>query len=141
LRPSTVPFGGKIERGAQTTENRGGSAMGTKKTATRKNNDVTLVRLGVGSQSYSLPAGASVADLLRAAGASSRDQEVYVDGKKIEDLLMLKPGAIVTVVPRPKIVASSGSWRDTVGMVTDDAAFQAIIDAGRAIREADEDAS
>jgi hypothetical protein len=47
----------------------------------------------------------------------------------------------ITIVPEPPQIPRKRSWLDTVGMFEDDADFEAMVQAGRAIREADRQAA
>jgi hypothetical protein len=111
------------------------------KPAAAETEGVVLLRMGVGKQEFVLPGGATLADLLREAGVNTDDQEILIDGRSLEDTLVLQPGMIVTVMPRPKETGRQGSWRDTIGMFRGDPVFAQIIDAGRAIREAEREAA
>lgn len=104
-------------------------------TVTEAGQGVTLLRLGEGKQVYDLPQGSTLADLLRAAGIDLRTHEVMIDGLRIEDAIALRPGDIVSLSPR----AADDAWRETVGMFRGDPIFGAIIEAGRALREAERD--
>ena len=111
------------------------------KAATAETEGVVLLRLGVGKQEFALPAGATLADLLREAGITPDDQEIMIDGRRLEETLVLHPGTIVTVMPRPQEISRPRSWRDTVGMFRGDPVFAEIVAAGRAIREAEREAA
>ncbi len=119
---------------------KGGATMGAKP-ATAEKHGVILIRMGVGREEYVLPDGATLADLLRVARIEKDGQEILIDGRLIEDLLVLQPGMIVTLAPSPVQVAPKSSWRNTVGMFPDDADFNAMVEAGRAYREADRQAT
>jgi hypothetical protein len=114
--------------------------MGTKPAAT-ETEGVVLLRMGVGKQEFLLPEGATLADLLRDAGVDPDAQEIMVDGRRLEEVLVLQPGTIVTMMPRAKGTGREGSWRDTIGMFRGDPAFAEIVEAGRAIREAEREAA
>jgi len=111
------------------------------KPATAEKNGVTLIRLGVGKQAYALPEGATLADLLRTAQVQAESQAIYIDGRPIEEHLVVQDGMVVTIVPKPKNAATDDRWRETIGMFADDPTFQEMVDAGRAIREADRKAA
>jgi hypothetical protein len=101
---------------------------------------LTLIRQGIGREDYTLPEGATLADLLGQARACADDQTVMINGRPIEEFVSLSPGAIVTLVPRPKLAVDE-RWRSTFGMFKDDPLFQEMVDAGKAIREADREAA
>jgi hypothetical protein len=102
---------------------------------------VVLLRMGVGRQEFVLPEGATLADLLREAEVDADDQEIMIDGRSLEEIFVLQPGTIVTVMPRPKETSRRRSWRDTIGMFRGDPVFAEIVEAGRAIREAEREAA
>jgi hypothetical protein len=103
--------------------------------------EVILLRQGLGKQGFHLPAGATLGDLLRAAEVNPAIQELFIDGKSIEDALVLQLGTIVWVGPRPGNGAPSGSWRDGVGMFHGDETFREMVEAVEKSREAEKDRS
>lgn len=109
--------------------------MGAKTTEAAKGG-VILIRLGVGREEYALPEGATLADLLRAAGVARDGHEVLIDGRPLEEAVALRPGMIVTLAP-----SSGKAWWKGVGTMPDDEAFRRMVEAGRAIREADREAT
>jgi hypothetical protein len=102
--------------------------------------EVILVRPGVGPQTFVLHEGATLADLLRDAGTGISSPNALIDGRPVEDVLNLKSGMIITVLPEPSQAPSNESWRETVGTVHDTPFFREMIAAGRAIREAEREA-
>jgi hypothetical protein len=103
--------------------------------------EVTLLRPDLGSQTFTLPDGATLADLLREAGGGIQAKNILIDGRPLEEVLILNSGMAITVVPEPPPSPAKRSWRDTVGWFADDPDFQAMVDAGRAYREADRQAT
>ena len=95
---------------------------------------------GLGPRLFSRTEGATVADLLREAGEPITGVSVLTDGKPIEEVTALKSGMIVCLAPTPPTSSGKRSWRDSVGTVQDTPEFQEMIAAGRAIREADDNA-
>ncbi len=85
---------------------------------------VRLVRPGVGAQKYDLPEGATLAELLRRAGATTTNQAIYVDGGVAGGTARLHDGAIVMIVPQPRIGEVDAPWRSTIPSFRDDALFQ-----------------
>ena len=75
------------------------------KPATTEKNEVTLIQQGVGRQEYTLPEGATLAELLQKAQAQAEGQSIYIDGKPLEEQFTLQPGMIVTVVTPKKNAA------------------------------------
>src|SRR5262245_41148699 len=114
--------------------------MGTTSTAERCT-EITLVRPDGGSQTLTLPEGATLGDGLRAAGAATRIPHVLIDGRPIEEAITLKSGMMITILHEPPQAPSSGSWRDSVGTVQDTPAFRELVASGRAIREAEREAA
>lgn len=104
---------------------------------TGERNAVVLLRMGVGKDEFELPPGATVADLLRAAGADAGEQEVFIDGRPLAECLVLSPGTIVSVVPRAKSAQQVARWKKTKGMFRDDPEFDAMMAAVEAEREAE----
>jgi hypothetical protein len=103
--------------------------------------EVILLRLGVGKEGFHLSAGATLGDLLRAAELNSANQEIFIDGKSVEDALVLPPGAIISVGPRPKNGSPPRSWQETIGMVHRDGEFRKPADAAEKRREDEKDGS
>ncbi len=109
--------------------------------ATANRNGVILLRLGVGKSEFDMPVGSTLADLLRAAGVEADGQEILVDGRKLEEAVVLRPGMIVTLAPEPKSASPERSWRDSLGMFRDDPVFRELVEAVEASREAEKDRS
>jgi hypothetical protein len=103
--------------------------------------EVTLLRPEEGPQTFTLPEGATLGDLLRAAGAAVRSPNMLIDGRPIEEAMILRSGMMIAIVPEPPQTPRKPSWRDSVGIVQDTPAFRAMIAEGRAIREADRKAT
>src|SRR5437762_1840395 len=108
---------------------------------TKRCTEVTLLRPESGSQTFTLPEGATLADLLREAGAAIRSPNLLIDGRPIEEAVILKSGMMITILPELPQAPRQRSWRDSVGTVQDTPAFRAMIAEGRAIREADREAA
>jgi hypothetical protein len=102
--------------------------------------EVTLLRPDLGSQTFNLPEGATLADLLREAGGEIQAKNVLIDGRPLEELVILNSGMAITVIPEP-LGQRKRSWLDTVGMFADDPDFAEAVAAGRAYREADRHAT
>jgi hypothetical protein len=105
--------------------------------AAKRSIEVTLVRPEGEASTFTLPEGATLGDLLRAAGATIRSPNVRIEGRPIEDMTILKAGMTIVIMPEPAHAPGRRTWLDTVGMFEDDADFQAMVDAGKAYREAD----
>jgi hypothetical protein len=103
--------------------------------------EVTVLRPGGGSQTFTLPNGARLGDLLREAGATILSPNVLIDGRPIEEAVILKSGMTISILPEPPQEPSKRDWRSTVGIVQDTPAFREMIAQGRAIREADRKAT
>jgi hypothetical protein len=114
--------------------------MGKASTATRCT-QVTLLRPDVGSQTIMLPEGATLADLLREAGAAIRSPNILIDGRPIEEIMILKAGMMITIQPEPPQAPREKDWRRTVGMFANDPTFDEFLAECRAIREADRKAT
>jgi sulfur carrier protein ThiS len=102
--------------------------------------EVTLLRPDLGSQTFNLPEGATLADLLREAGGEIQAKNVLIDGRPVEEFVILNSGMAITVIPEP-LGQRKRSWLDTVGMFADDPDFEEAVAAGRAYREADRHAT
>jgi hypothetical protein len=113
----------------------------SKKAGKTDETEVILLRHGVGKQGFHLPAGATLGDLFRAADVNGASQEIFVDGKSVEELLVLEPGMVVSVVPRPERRPSVGSWREGLGMLSGDPVFLEVCEAVEKSREAEKDRS
>jgi sulfur carrier protein ThiS len=114
--------------------------MATVSTA-KRSIEVTLYRPGAGMQAFTLPEGATLADLLREAGIPPSNPSLLINGQAIEAAVTLQPGVTITILPEPPGTPRRRSWRDTVGMFADDPTFEEAVAAGRAIREADRQAA
>jgi hypothetical protein len=99
--------------------------------------EVRLLRTGEDLRTYTLPAGATLADLMREANTTYRSSNLLVDGHYLESAIVLESGMLITIMPDPAGTPRIRSWLDTVGMFADDADFEEMVEAGRAIREAD----
>jgi sulfur carrier protein ThiS len=102
---------------------------------------VTLLGAGGGAQTITVPDGATLADLLRQAGVADRSPYLLIDGRFIEEALVLRSGMTITIMPEPSQARPGKDWRRTVGMRTDDLTFEEADAAGRAYREADRKAT
>jgi hypothetical protein len=114
--------------------------MGTALTA-KQCIQVTLLRPDFDQQIFKIADGATLADLLREAGAEINSPSILIDGSPVEDAFKLKSGMVITIAPRAGRAPKSGSWRNSVGTVHDTSAFREMIAEGRAIRESDRDGS
>ena len=88
--------------------------MSTKPVA-KKNHTVTFIRMGVDKKEFDLPEGATLADLLRAAGNEPGREAIYIDGKPVEEVLVLQPGTIVSAIPRVTNRRAASQWSDVIG--------------------------
>ncbi len=95
---------------------------------------VHLERPGVGTREYCLPAGATLADLLRLSETSVTNQAVFVDGAAPEEVLPLRDGAVVTIVPPSRNATGDEPWRGTIPAFRDEALFQEYSDVLKARR-------
>jgi sulfur carrier protein ThiS len=100
--------------------------------------EVTLLSTAGGAQTITLPEGATLADLLRQVGAEARSLNFLIDGRYIEEALVLKTGMTITILPESLQGQAKRDWRSTVGMSSaEDADFDEWMAACRAIREED----
>ena len=104
-----------------------------------KLDEVTLVRPGVGTETIALAEGSTLGDLLRQAGIKASDSAVLIDGKELADQLVLKNGMVVTVMPQPERAAGPRSWRDLMGDFHDNPAFEEMMQAVQAARDAEKE--
>lgn len=107
----------------------------------RKTITVTLVRPGVGTKVVELTEGSTVADLLRQTGASVCHSNVFISDKDLTEYAVLQEGMTVFLVPQPKNAASEQSWRDLMGDFHDDPAFEELMQAVQAARDAEKEHS
>jgi hypothetical protein len=98
---------------------------------------VVLVRPLFGPREWFIPPGSTVGELLERAHASALNHEIMIGRRVVDPSHPLKKGSVVHLVPRARGAIDPLSWRDTVGMFRDDPAFDDMVEAGRAIREAD----
>jgi len=102
----------------------------------RKTITVTLVGPGVGTEVVELTEGSTVADLLRQTGASACHSNVLIGDKDLTEFVVLEAGMTVFLVSQPKNAADREPWRETIGMFKDDPAFEEMMEAVWAEREA-----
>jgi hypothetical protein len=95
---------------------------------------VHFIRPGVGTGDYRLSEGATLADLLRLSGASTRDQAVLIDGVPPEEALPLRDGMVVTIVPRPRNAVGDEPWRAAVPALRDETVCREYSEAMKARR-------
>jgi len=110
--------------------------MATVSTA-KRSIEVTLLRPNVEARTFTLPEGATLADLLREAGAAVPGPIVLIDGRPIEDLTVLQSGMTITIETEGGPGRFNESWRATIGTFSNPAFLREVIAEGRAIREAD----
>jgi hypothetical protein len=113
--------------------------MGTKQ-VDGKIAEVTLVRPGIETETVVLPEGSTLADLLRQASVEMDHSEVLIDEKSMAEHLVLKTGMTIRIVPEPKGGDETEPWRETIGMFKDDPAFEEMMKAVWAAREAEREA-
>jgi sulfur carrier protein ThiS len=100
--------------------------------------EVRLLGAAGGEQTITLPEGATLADLLRQAGVEARSLNFLIDGRYIEEALVLKTGMTITILPESLQGQAKKDWRRSIGMSSaDDAYFNEWMAACRAIREED----
>jgi sulfur carrier protein ThiS len=99
--------------------------------------EVTVLGMMGGPQTVTLPEGATLADLLRHVGAEARSLNFLIDGRYIEEALVLKSGMRITIFPESLLASPGKDWRKTVGIFADDPTFDEFVAACRAIREED----
>jgi len=100
---------------------------------------LTLIREGIGREDYTLREGATLADLLRQAQTQTKGAMIFIDGRSLEEYLVLKSGMIVSVVPGPRTAAADERWRETFGMFRDNEPFREMSEAVEASRKAKKD--
>jgi hypothetical protein len=105
--------------------------------AEKRTIDVTLIRPDADSQTFTLPEGATLGDLLREAGAPIRPPRFLINGDPIEDAMILRSGMAISLIPEPPEAGEKRSWLEAVGMFAVDPTFEEAVAEGRAIREAD----
>ncbi len=103
---------------------------------------VKIVQPGLGVQEYSLPEGATLAELLRRHGATTANQIVYVNGLIVEEKVLLHDGAVAVIVPQSRKIAGDEPWRATIPSFRDEALFRQytdLLESGRQQLGPDED--
>jgi hypothetical protein len=111
------------------------------KPATIEKTEVTLIRQGIGREEYTLPKGASLADLLKEAQAQQEAQLIYIDGKPLEEQFILRPGMIITIVTTKAKASPDERWLESIGMMHGDPVFLEVCEAVEKSREAEKDRS
>jgi hypothetical protein len=104
------------------------------KPATAEKNAVSLIRMGVGREEHVWPEGATLADLLRAARIEKDGQVILIDGRSIDEVLVLQPGMIVPLSQARKEEISKSFWWDSDGMFRNDPTFPEFIERVNARR-------
>jgi hypothetical protein len=120
--------------------------MMSAKPATKEKGGVTLLRMGIGKEEFALPEGSTLGDLLRAARVDAATQTLFIDGKPLEESLVLRPGTIVSAVPRvvsalpqAKEAAPREGWSDVIGAFANNPEFDAMMEVVNAEREAEKE--
>jgi hypothetical protein len=121
-------MGAKSKNAKQKQEKRNGVAL-------------TLIQQGIGREDYTLPEGATLADLLRHTQTETERAMIFIDGKALEEHLVLKTDMIVSIVPRPRSAAADERWRETFGMFRGNEPFRELSEAVEASRKAEKDRS
>ncbi len=88
-----------------------------------------IVRPGSGSREFSLPEGATLADLLRQSGSSWPNQAAFIDGIAAEETRTLHDGVVVTIGTR-----RDEPWRDSIPAFQDEALFDEYVETVNARR-------
>jgi hypothetical protein len=114
--------------------------MATVSTA-KRSIEVTLIRPGADSQTLTLAEGATLGDVLREAGAAIRNHGLLIDGRPVEDVLVMKTGMTITIGADGAPVPPNGSWQATVGAFSHPDFWREVVAEGRAIREADRESA
>ncbi len=100
--------------------------------------EVTVLGVSGGPQTVTLPEGATLADLLRQVGAEARGLNFLINGRYIEEALILKSGMTITILPEsPQGPARTDRWSSIGTISAEDADFEEWMAACRAIREED----
>ncbi len=94
---------------------------------TGTNQEVVLLRLGVGKSSIPWHPGLTLADLLREAQTGVEDREIFLDGKPLAESVILEPGTIVSVVSKGKNIRTESAWMEGIGDFRDDPAFEEMM--------------
>jgi hypothetical protein len=100
---------------------------------------VMLVRPGIDARDYLLPAGSTVGDLLEKAQVDARGRDVVILNQRVDESAILSPESFVYVVATNPNGHDCGSWQDLVGAFRGDPVFREIVEAGRALRDAERD--
>ncbi len=79
--------------------------------------------------------------MLVAAQMGNPLNAIFIDGKPIAACLQLRPGMIISVVPRTPTERSEDSKQNALGAFKDDPEFDAMIQRVNAEREAEKDRS
>ncbi len=95
---------------------------------------VHLAAPGGGGRDCHLPAGATLADLLRLTGTSLASQAILVDGLTPEEALQLREGMVVAITPGSRSTKGDEPWRAVVPSFRDEALFQEYCDVLKAHR-------
>jgi hypothetical protein len=81
---------------------------------TKQGIEVTLLRPDHDSQTFTLPERATLADLLREAGGGIELKNILLDGRPLEEVVILNSGMAITVVPERPPDPRKGLSRDDV---------------------------
>jgi hypothetical protein len=81
---------------------------------TKQGMEVTLLRPDLDSQTFMLPERATLADLLREAGGGIPSKNILIDGRPLEEVVILNSGMAITVVPQPPPSPAKDSWHNAV---------------------------
>jgi hypothetical protein len=99
--------------------------------------EVRLLRPDQGSETFTLPEGATLADLLREAGGGIQAGNILIDGRPLEEVLILNSAMAITVVPEPPPSPAKGARQATPGRFVHAPTFEERVATARANREAE----
>jgi hypothetical protein len=114
--------------------------MATVSTA-KRSIEVTVLRPDAGPQTFTMAEGATLGDLLREAGAAIRSPNLLIDGRPIEDVIVLKSGMTIAIDALVPLAPPNGSWQATAGTFSHPEFWREVVAEGRAIREAEREAA
>ena len=100
--------------------------MATKQ-AKAKHGGITLLRPGVGAETFDLAEGCTLADLLRQANVEPRHSSVMIDGKELAEHLVLRDGMVITVAPGPRTRRARDRGAISMGDFHNDSAFEEVM--------------
>ena len=98
-----------------------------------------LASIGSGKDRVPLASGFDARRSPAEAQAGVEDHDILLDGKPLAESVILEPGTIVSIVSKVKNAGAETAWMKGIGDFRDDPAFEEMMCAVQAAREAEKE--